>query len=119
MDVRNLIAMLSVALLCRRANVLTSPSEAEPRVAGRCASKAATAISSGTVRRASDQHVTLRQPIGCNRPVPSSFYGDPNLYGGKMKSLRMNNPLIVLSAVVLISAPFIGLAWRTHEWLGW
>lgn len=100
------------------ATILTSPSEADPCLAGH-ASRAATATSSGTARPARKQHVARLQPIGCNRPVPPSFYGDPDLRGGNMQSLRTNNPLIVLAAIVLTAAPFIGLAWRTHEWLGW
>ncbi|BCM18896.1 hypothetical protein MJ8_26680 [Mesorhizobium sp. J8] len=36
-----------------------------------------------------------------------------------MKSLRINSPLFLLIAAVMTAAPFVGLAWRTHEWLGW
>jgi hypothetical protein len=39
--------------------------------------------------------------------------------GGKMKSNRTNNPLFMLAAAVVTAAPFVGLAWRTREWLGW
>lgn len=81
MDIRNLIAMLSVVLLRRRAAPLNSFSEADPRLAGRCASKAATATPSGAARPARAQNVASPQPIGCNQPVPSSFHGDPNLCG--------------------------------------
>jgi hypothetical protein len=35
-----------------------------------------------------------------------------------MKSLHMNSPLLVLAALITAS-PFVGLAWRTREWLGW
>jgi len=46
-------------------------------------------------------------------------YGDPNSYGGSMKSIRTNNPLLILAAAVLTAAAFVGLAWRAHEWFGW
>lgn len=36
-----------------------------------------------------------------------------------MKTFRMNNPLFVLAAALLTAAPFVGLALRTREWLGW
>lgn len=36
-----------------------------------------------------------------------------------MKSARMNRSLLALAAAALIAAPFLGLAWRTSEWLGW
>jgi hypothetical protein len=36
-----------------------------------------------------------------------------------MKSFRTSNPLFVLSAALLTAAPFLGLALRTREWLGW
>jgi hypothetical protein len=35
-----------------------------------------------------------------------------------MKSLP-TNPLLVLVAAMMTAAPFVGLAWRTREWLGW
>ncbi|MDX8450963.1 hypothetical protein [Mesorhizobium captivum] len=46
-------------------------------------------------------------------------YGDPNSGGGNMKSFRTNNPVFILAAAMLTAAPFVGLAWRVHEWLGW
>jgi len=36
-----------------------------------------------------------------------------------MKFLRTNSPVFVLTAAMLSAAPFVGLAWRTREWLGW
>jgi hypothetical protein len=36
-----------------------------------------------------------------------------------MKSLRLNSPLFVLAAAMVTAAPFVGLALRTREWLGW
>ena len=36
-----------------------------------------------------------------------------------MKSFQTNNLLFVLTTAVLTAAPFLGLAWRTREWLGW
>jgi len=36
-----------------------------------------------------------------------------------MKSFRTNGPLFVFAAALLTTAPFVGLAWRTREWLGW
>jgi|EndMetStandDraft_2_1072991.scaffolds.fasta_scaffold19543_5 hypothetical protein len=36
-----------------------------------------------------------------------------------MKSVRTNNPLVVLSVAAVTIAPFAGLLWRTREWFGW
>ncbi|WP_189350125.1 MULTISPECIES: hypothetical protein [unclassified Mesorhizobium] len=53
------------------------------------------------------------------QPVGGIFvYGDPNPDGGNMKSIWANNPLFI-AAAVLTAAPFVGLAWRTREWIGW
>ena len=46
-------------------------------------------------------------------------YRHSNLYGAPMKSFRMNSPLLVFAAAMVTVAPFVGLAWRTREWLGW
>jgi hypothetical protein len=53
------------------------------------------------------------------QPASGVFvYGDPKPCGGNMKSFR-TNPLMVFAAAMLTAAPFVGLAWRTREWLGW
>jgi hypothetical protein len=31
----------------------------------------------------------------------------------------MNSPFFLLIAVMITAVPFVGLAWRTLEWLGW
>ncbi|TIQ26783.1 MAG: hypothetical protein E5X48_33615 [Mesorhizobium sp.] len=70
---------------------------------------------------ASEQHVARPQPVPAARMQPggSNFvYGDQNLCGGKMKSIRMNSPIFILATAVLTAAPFAGLAWRAYEWLG-
>lgn len=36
-----------------------------------------------------------------------------------MKSIRTNSPLFILAAAALTAVPFVGLAWRAHEWFGW
>ena len=43
----------------------------------------------------------------------------PILVEVNMKSIRMSNPVFILAAAALTAVPFIGLAWRAHEWLGW
>lgn len=54
------------------------------------------------------------QPIG-----KVIVYGQPPFLWCIMKSLPINSPLFVLAAAMITAAPFIGLAWRTREWLGW
>ncbi|MET3596252.1 MULTISPECIES: hypothetical protein [Mesorhizobium] len=54
------------------------------------------------------------------QPADGIFvYGDLSSGDGNMKSSRTNNPVFILAAAVMTAAPFIGLAWRVHEWLGW
>jgi hypothetical protein len=48
-----------------------------------------------------------------------AVYRDLQRLWRPMKYFRMNSPLLVLAAAMVTAAPFVGLAWRTREWLGW
>ena len=85
--------------------------QGNPKFACRHTAEAASAptASASSAVAAGEQHVALIPLID-----PAIF-----LVVTQMKSSRTNHPILILAAVVLVAAPFVGLAWRTHEWLGW
>jgi hypothetical protein len=94
--------------------------KADPRLAGRraIASATAAAISAGVADPPGEQYVVLASRPDATEwrhrrlsPLQSLWW--------TMKSFRMNSPLIVLAAAMVTVAPFVGLAWRTRQWLGW
>jgi len=112
MDVRNLIGKLSTVFLRQHAATPTNP-----------ARPIRTLLADVPLRpRPRPPHPPARAFVLIHRMQPADrifVYGDPNSYGGSMKSIRTNNPLLILAAAVLTAAAFVGLAWRAHEWFGW